>query len=504
MYAMYLRKSRSDSPDEGVEETLHKHEKILFDLVDKMKINRKEIMVFREVVSGENIQNRPEVQKLLDYVMQGVFDGVFVVDSQRLARGDTLDQGTIIRAFSLNNTKIITPMKVIDPKNEYDQEYFEFDLFMGRREYKMITRRMQRGRHIAVQEGYYVGSVAPYGYNKVKIDKGYSLEINEEEFCIFKLMKQLALTGNGPTNISNILNDKGYKTRNNKMWTKSAVENILLNKTNLGLVKWNSRKHVKIYKDGKIVNTRPRNKEAEYYLGKHPAIITQEEYDTILLLMKQRSHKPTAKKKFSNPLAGVVTCKVCGAKMVRRPYPNRKDSIICPTSKCKNVASDLDILEKRIISLLEKNLIDIKKYIKDYSIDNQEFVNDKQVQLNALEKELETLQGQITKACEMLEIGAYTVDLFKERKTVLEKQINAVETKKGILQKETVANKVEQYKKAIPKIEKTLELYWDADVEEKNSILKSLIESCSYKKEKGGRWDSKAINNFKIDIILKH
>ena len=43
-------------------------------------------------------------------------------------------------------------MKTIDPQNEYDQEYFEFDLFMGRREYKMITRRMQRGRHIAAQE----------------------------------------------------------------------------------------------------------------------------------------------------------------------------------------------------------------------------------------------------------------------------------------------------------------------------------------------------------------
>ena len=130
MYGMYLRKSRSDDPNEDINDTLAKHEKILFDLADSLNINRKEIMQFKEVVSGENIQNRPEMKKLLEYVMEGVLEGVLVVDSQRLARGDTVDQGTIIRAFSINNTKIITPMKTIDPQNEYDQEYFEFDLFM--------------------------------------------------------------------------------------------------------------------------------------------------------------------------------------------------------------------------------------------------------------------------------------------------------------------------------------------------------------------------------------
>ncbi|MFQ9184573.1 MAG: recombinase family protein, partial [Thomasclavelia ramosa] len=170
MYGMYLRKSRSDDPNEDINDTLAKHEKILFDLADSLNINRKEIMQFKEVVSGENIQNRPEMKKLLEYVMEGVLEGVLVVDSQRLARGDTVDQGTIIRAFSINNTKIITPMKTIDPQNEYDQEYFEFDLFMGRREYKMITRRMQRGRHIAAQEGYYVGSIAPYSFSRIKLD----------------------------------------------------------------------------------------------------------------------------------------------------------------------------------------------------------------------------------------------------------------------------------------------------------------------------------------------
>ena len=67
MYGMYLRKSRSDDPNEDINDTLAKHEKILFDLADSLNINRKEIMQFKEVVSGENIQNRPEMKKLLEY-----------------------------------------------------------------------------------------------------------------------------------------------------------------------------------------------------------------------------------------------------------------------------------------------------------------------------------------------------------------------------------------------------------------------------------------------------
>lgn len=469
MYGMYLRKSRSDDPNESIDETLAKHEKILFNLADTLKINREEIMQFKEVVSGENIQNRPEMKKLLNYVMEGVFEGVLVVDSQRLARGDTIDQGTIERAFSINNTKIITPLKTIDPANEYDQDYFEFDMFMGRREYKMITRRMQRGRHIAAQEGYYIGSIAPYSYDKVKLEKGYSLEINEDENKIFNIMKDLALNGEGPTNIANYLNAMGYKPRKKDYWTKSAVEDILINETNLGLIKWNSRKVVKVFKDGKIVKTRPRNPNPEFYPGKHPAIITQDEFDKIKSLTKKRGHPVKKDKTLQNPLAGLIICGYCDHKMVRRPYKNgRVETILCTTPHCKNVASDISIIEKRIISTLKNTLNEYEKFVRDYDVSkNKNYENNKKQQLEECDKEIEKLSKQITKACEMLELGAYTVELFKERKSILESKIASVNKRKEIIAKETELTKLEQYKKAIPKLQLAVELYWDSSVKEK-------------------------------------
>ena len=48
------------------------------------------------------------------------------MEVERLARGETIDQGDVAQAFQYSDTKIITPLKTYDPTNEYDEEYFEF------------------------------------------------------------------------------------------------------------------------------------------------------------------------------------------------------------------------------------------------------------------------------------------------------------------------------------------------------------------------------------------
>ena len=506
MYGMYLRKSRSDDASESIDVTLRKHKKILFDLAKKLKIPREQILIFKEVVSGENIKNRPEMQKLLEYVMNGIFEGVLVVDAQRLARGDTLDQGTIERAFSINNTKIITPLKTIDPANEYDQDYFEFDMFMGRREYKMINRRMQRGRVLSVMDGYYVGSIPPYGYKKVKLDKGYSLEIVDHEAVIVKKIFNLAASGVGTTNIAKELNSSGIKTRKSDRWTPSIIRTILKNITYCGYIKWNERKSVMIYRNGDIVKTRPLNKKFNMYPGKHPALISMEIYNKVQENMKLNSNDRVPKeKKLKNPLSGIIICKRCGRKMVRRPYKNgRIETIICNTVGCHNVSSDLNILENRIIDEIKKELSQNKKFLDNYDIEQKQYDLDKKDIIKECDEQIEKLHQQLDKACEMLELGAYTIDLFKTRKDHINKQLNELTERKNKLIDEDKESKLVQTKNLIPKLEKCIELYHVANNEEKNIILKSVIDKIIYNKEKSGRWDQDAINNFDLEIYYKN
>ena len=66
---------------------------------------------------GETIEARPEMKKLLADVKMGKWKGVLVVEVERLARGETMDQGIVAQAFKISETKIITLYSRLDMNN---------------------------------------------------------------------------------------------------------------------------------------------------------------------------------------------------------------------------------------------------------------------------------------------------------------------------------------------------------------------------------------------------
>lgn len=120
-YAIYLRKSRKDEEAEamGLGETLARHEQLTLDLAKKMNLIIGKI--YKEIVSGDSISARPIMQELLQDVEAGMWKGVIVVEVERLARGNTIDQGIVAETFKYSSTKIITPSKIYDPNNEFDR-----------------------------------------------------------------------------------------------------------------------------------------------------------------------------------------------------------------------------------------------------------------------------------------------------------------------------------------------------------------------------------------------
>ena len=92
----YLRKSQSDDPLLTVEEVLSKHEAILDEWAEKnLGGVVPEENKFREVVSGETISGRPEIQKVLRLIESPKYKAVKVVEPQRLTRGDLEDLSLI-------------------------------------------------------------------------------------------------------------------------------------------------------------------------------------------------------------------------------------------------------------------------------------------------------------------------------------------------------------------------------------------------------------------------
>ena len=132
-YAIYLRKSRADREAEalGQGETLARHRAALIEYAER---NQLEIgAIYKEIVSGDSIDSRPEMLRLLADVEKKRWAGVLCMDIDRLARGDSADQARISRTFRISKTLIITPSRVYDTTNDSDEEYVDFELFMARR-----------------------------------------------------------------------------------------------------------------------------------------------------------------------------------------------------------------------------------------------------------------------------------------------------------------------------------------------------------------------------------
>ena len=327
IYDAYLRKSRADMELEKLKkfDTLKQHEKFLKDRANQLGIKIRKI--YREVVSGESIQERPEMQEVLKNVETGTIDGILVVEVERLTRGDAKDQGTVTQAFKYSNTKIITLNKIYDPNSDEDEEYFEFGLFMSRREYKTINRRMQRARIANVLDGKYCASEPPFGYKKVRVKygKGYTLEPVSEEAEILKEMYQKRADGMGYDIICNWLNTLDFKPKKSDVWTPATIKGMLSNPIYIGKIRWNSNKQKKILINGQIIKKRKKGNNEDLILveGLHPAIISNELFD-IVQGIKPNKASTKHNTELQNPLATLVKCADCGRSMQRRPYYDNK------------------------------------------------------------------------------------------------------------------------------------------------------------------------------------
>ncbi len=510
-YAIYLRKSREDIEAEkyGEGETLARHEKILTTLAEKKNLHISKI--YREVVSGETISERKEMQKLLKDVENEKWTGILVVEVERLARGDTADQGRVAKAFKYSHTKIITPVKTYDPDNEFDEEYFEFGLFMSRREYKTINRRLQRGREISVQEGKFVGNIAPFGYDRVKLkdSKGYSLSINKIEAPIVKEIFRLYIFENNTINsVVKLLNDMNLKPRISYEWSISSVRDILSNPTYIGKIVWNRRKQKKKTKNGQIIVSRPRNQNYLIYNGLHEPIIDNKTWELAQEKRKQNTPKVKRSYQIQNPLVGLIFCKKCGKPMQRRPYnkANKPASLICSNPTCDNISSKLYIVENKIIEALK---IWLENYKVDYKYEINSNSNNNELikkSVAIIKKELEKEHAKLNKIYDLLENGIYSEDEFINRSKSIKKNIESLENKlKEYTELLNRNNEIQNEKKTmIPRFENIMNLYEKLEnAEDKNLLLKSMIAKVTYLKNEKTIKKEADPTNFELQIYPK-
>ena len=399
----YGRKSRTDDPLLTLEEVLEKHSKILEEYaIRNLGGPIPEENKYKEVKSSERIDDRPEMVRLLKAIESPAVKAILIVEVQRLSRGDLEDAGRLIKLLRYTNTYVITPTKTYDLRDEYDRDAFERELKRGNEYLEYYKKIQARGKLASVREGNYVGSVAPFGFERIKVQDGkkhyFTLKEKKEEADIVRLIFDWYVNeGLGTLNICRRLESMGIKTKSGgDKWHSYVIFSILENVHYIGCVRWNWRKTVKIIEDQEIKELRPKAKVDEYLIfeGKHDGIVSKELFDKAA---EVRGSKPPVKNDVTvkNPYINLVYCKTCGSKWGRRTYEKRGVEFAKPKLRCNNQVHcksnsiPFHEFEEYVIKTLKDCIADFKVMVKNEQDDSIKLHKDLVIGLEKKLKELE-------------------------------------------------------------------------------------------------------------------
>ena len=496
-FLVYLRKSRSDDPLLSVEEVLARHEAILDEWCERnLGAKVPEENKYREVVSGETIADRPKMQEILKKMESPKIKGIIIVEVQRLSRGDLEDAGRIIKLFRYTNTLAVTPQKAYDVRDEYDRDAFERELKRGNEYLEYTKKIMNRGKLLSVSQGNYIGSIPPYGYNKIWVTEGKrkcpTLAINEEEANVVRMIFDLYVHKDmGRNNICKHLDSLGIKPPKGERWSPAGLKDLLENVHYLGKVKWNWRKTVTIVEDGEIIKTSPKSKIGEYliYDGKHEAIISEELFNAAL--EKQgRNHRSKPDTKVRNPFASLLYCQ-CGRAMRLATYKhhNGQPRLVCNDhSHCGTGSCTYEDFENYMIDVLKQCIADFEIRVKT---DNSDSMKLHEKLLKDLEKKMQALEAK--------EIAQWEAQADPDPSQRMPAHVFAILNEKLLKEKDEVKEAMCNARKSMPepvdyqdklyRFTEALNALLDPErsAEDKNRLLKDCIERIEYNRAKPER-----------------
>lgn len=342
---IYLRKSRAELK-ETVEQVLARHERLLQDFAIQTfgeKIPEKNI--YREVVSGETLDERFEIKRVFDRLEKEDIKALLVIEPQRISRGTMTDCGRVCDILKYTDTLCVTITKTYDLNNKFDRELFEAQLMQGNKYLEYSKEIMDRGKALSIREGKYIASVPPFGYDKKALDRGFMLVINKEEAPIVATIFDLFVDDNLSTvEIANYLNKHQMKPKINDLWDHNMVRHVLKNEVYYGSLTWGKRPVVRKLINGELGKYRTRSDEYTLVRGMHTGIVSKEKWDIAREKIKGHPHaKNGTSHELKNPLAGLVFCKKCGYSLVRCKNTKNK-----PRKKVRKYELDKEALNQLI------------------------------------------------------------------------------------------------------------------------------------------------------------
>lgn len=414
--ALYCRLSRDDELQGDSNSIIHQKE-ILKKYAEDNGFKNAEFFV-DDGYSGTNF-NRPDWQRLMEFVNQDKVATIIVKDTSRLGR-DYLKVGYYTEIlFPENEIRFIAINSGVDSANQQDSDFTPFLNIINEWYAKDTSKKIRAVIKAKSDSGKPTAPIPVFGYRKDPNNK-YNWLIDEEAAEVVKEIFRLAVQGNGPSKIATILSDrkvlnvtsyknaKGIPNTHSKgnidpyWWDWSVVSDILSRQEYLGHTV-NFKTGRKSYKNKKSFINPP----SKWVIIKdtHEAIIDQETFDIVQRLKEGRKRTNTPMGEMP-VLSGMIYCADCGKKLyVCRTKSLQPESYYycCSTYRKRQGLCSAHQIRIKIID--EIVLEDIKRHIefaKEHEDEFMKLVSSESTaniakSLNLLNKELNASKARIEK-----------------------------------------------------------------------------------------------------------
>lgn len=295
------------------------------------------------------------------------------------------------------------------------------------------------------------GGRPPLGY---QVDETGQLAIDEVEAATVRRIFDLFEKDYSYTQMAEILNREGRKTKLREDFIKTSFTSILRQEKYTGLYVWNKSKQKDFRHKRNSHLSKPLDEQIRIE-GGCPQIISREQFDRVQEKLNNRSRgKATSKSNKHYMLSGigVLKCANCGAEMRGNSRGKGKTIYICPNHKDKKCPTKELLttnVDEMVANLLANDLYNRKDYKKI-----SKAMNDNRAEYKIAEKKLKDLlraKENIIKAIEK----SYADELIdrlekiKKDETTARRELAALQIKTEGINEANRRSMCKRYKKLL-------------------------------------------------------
>lgn len=456
--ALYCRLSQDDGPEDD-SNSIQNQKNILQKFAEDHHFPNPCFYV-DDGFSGGNFQ-RPAFQQMISDMENGEIGIIVTKDLSRLGRNQLHTGLYIEERFPMFGVRYIAINDNVDTDSSESNDLMPFKNLFNEWFIRDTIRKIRAVLKAKAERGERLGTRAPYGY--IKDPETKKLAVDDEAAAIVRRIFAMCASGNGPSQIARILkkeqvltptmyaytrygmNHTCLDTAHPYNWSDSAIANLLENEIYLGNTV-NMKYSTKSYKDKRRVEH--SREECLVFKDTHPALITQEVWDIVQRVRKNR-RRPT-KMEEQNKYSGLVFCADCGSNMVLhrartmsasynhftcRTY--KKDGESCTGHYIRECVLDEVVLEdlRRVTAMARERPEEFAAYIDSrQSAEIQREIRRQEKELAAMRKRKAELDAIFKKLYEDSVLSRITTEQFQMLSSSYTEEQNQIAA--GIPQKE--------------------------------------------------------------------